>query len=224
MFVWQQSNTIWRNSWGETGPKTTSLLIFEERGKKKSLWWRVMPPSVFCYSVSEETIAGAWQSLQTQGPEKGIKSAVFHQLHIPNISPGQADSARLPRKTYGIQLKGSSFSKTVSFSLNFLRRVGMNVLSFKKKKKKKKLRYCSVEKGLNSARTLPPFTLGVVQRCVCFQKCEQTFVIITCHFHPPAFKKISGGKNTHVHFLWFAGGSWESSVLERRRCFENAEN
>lgn len=54
--------------------------------------------------------------------KKGIKSPVFHQFNIPNISPSQADSTRLPKKTYGIQLKGSSFSKTVSFSLNFLRR------------------------------------------------------------------------------------------------------
>lgn len=54
-----------------------------------------------------------------------------------------------------------------------------------------------MKKGLNSARTLPPFNLGVVQRCVCLQKCEQTFVIITCHFHPGPLKKSEGGGVTH---------------------------
>lgn len=61
----------------------------------------------------------------------------------------------------------------------------MNVLSLKKKKKT-----ATLKKGLDSERTLPPFTLGVVQRCVCFQKCEQTFVIITCHFHPHPLKEL----------------------------------
>lgn len=51
-----------------------------------------------------------------------------------------------------------------------------------------------MKRGLDSAGTLPPFTLSVVQRCVCFQKCDQTFVIITGHFHPRALKgPLKGG-------------------------------
>lgn len=134
-----------------------------------------------------------------------MKSPVFHQFNIPNISPSQADSTHLPKKTYGIQLKGSSFSKTV-FQSKLLKEVGMNVLSFKKKKKKKST--AMLKKGLNSARTLPPFTFSVVQRCVCFQKCEQTFVIITCHFHPKPLKKLKAEK---MHKLW-SGGNWKFSV------------
>lgn len=128
--------------------------------------------------------------------ETGMKGPVFHQFNIPNISPSQADSTHLPKTTYGIQLKGSSFSKTVSFSLNFLRRSVWTC--FRLKKKKKSRGTATLKKGLNSARTLPPFTLGVVQRCVCFQKCEQTFVIISCHFHPEPLKKLWVRKNAQV--------------------------
>lgn len=114
-----------------------------------------------------------------------MKSTVFHQLNISHISFSQADMPRLPKITYGIRLKGSSFLKTASFSLNFLGSRYERAFTTKKKK----WGTWAVKKGLNSARTLPPFNLGVVQRCVCFQKCEQTFVIITCHFHPGPLKK-----------------------------------
>lgn len=50
-----------------------------------------------------------------------MKSTVFRQLNISNISLSQVDIPRLPKITYGIQLKGSSFLKTASFSLTFLR-------------------------------------------------------------------------------------------------------
>ena len=72
-------------------------------------------------------MSGVWHR------KRGMKSPVFHQFTIPNISPSQADRTHLPKKTYGIQLKGSSFSKTVSFSLNFLRRSVWTC--FRKKKK-----------------------------------------------------------------------------------------
>lgn len=55
-----------------------------------------------------------------RSPLKGIKSPVFRQFNIHCISEGQADSAALPRQTYGIRLKGSSFLRRPS-SLNFLR-------------------------------------------------------------------------------------------------------
>lgn len=101
-----------------------------QHSQKHSLWLYSM--AHFCHPVFGviQYQRRQWQ-VSDRGPagwylnttlKKGIKSPVFHQFNIPNISPGQADSTRLPKKTYGIQLKGSSFSKTVSFSLNFLRR------------------------------------------------------------------------------------------------------
>lgn len=74
-------------------------------------------PSIRHYPISAETMSYLNTNLK-----KGIRNPVFHHFNIPNISPCQADSTPLPKKTHGIQLKGSSFSKTVSFSLNFLRR------------------------------------------------------------------------------------------------------
>lgn len=80
----------------------------------------------FCHSVLSGIETRQWQvsdiEAQNRSIKKGMKGPVFHQFNIPNISPSQADSTHLPKTTYGIQLKGSSFSKTVSFSLNFLRR------------------------------------------------------------------------------------------------------
>lgn len=72
-----------------------------------------------------------------------MKSTVFHQLNISHISFSQADSPRLPKITYGIRLKGSSFLKTASFSLNFLRSRYERAFT---QKKKKKVRYLSGEK------------------------------------------------------------------------------
>lgn len=63
-----------------------------------------------------------------------MKSTVFHQLNISHISFSQADSPRLPKITYGIRLKGSSFLKTASFSLNFLRSRYERAFTQKKKK------------------------------------------------------------------------------------------
>lgn len=71
-----------------------------------------------------------------------MKSTVFHQLNISHISFSQADSPRLPKITYGIRLKGSSFLKTASFSLNFLRSRYERAFT----QKKKKVRYLSGEK------------------------------------------------------------------------------
>lgn len=92
---------------------------------------------VFIFTPSQtETMAGVWHAASKQGHQKkwGMKSPVFHQFNIPNIGRGQADSAHLPRKTYGIQLKGCSFSKTVSLSLNFLRRSLWPCFRLEKKK------------------------------------------------------------------------------------------
>lgn len=83
---------------------------------------------------------------------KGIKSSVFHQFNIHSISEGQADSAALPRQTYGIRLKGSSFLRRPS-SLNFLRSRYERAL-FKK--------VLPLSKSLDSVETLLPFTLRVV--------------------------------------------------------------
>lgn len=136
-------------------------------------------PSIRHYPISAETMSYLNTNLK-----KGIRNPVFHHFNIPNISPCQADSTPLPKKTHGIQLKGSSFSKTVSFSLNFLRRSVRTCFHLKKTP-------AMLKKGLDSAGTLPPFTLHVVQRCVCFEKCEQTFVIITWHFHPHSLKEFA---------------------------------
>lgn len=116
-----------------------------------------------------------------------MKSTVFRQLNISNISLSQADIPPLPKITYGIWLKGSSFLKNSLLQSKLLKESLWTC--FHLEKKKKEWGSWAVKKGLNSARTLPPFTLGVVQRCVCFQKCEQTFVTISCHFHPGPLKK-----------------------------------
>lgn len=112
--------------------------------KNTSAMSRIFSGTFFCYSTSSDALC---QKKQWQVPsggsaswypnttlENGIKSPVFHQFNIPNISRSQADSNRSPTKTYGIQLKGSSFSKTVSFSLNFLRRSVWTCFRFLKKK------------------------------------------------------------------------------------------
>lgn len=65
-----------------------------------------------------------------------MKSTVFHQLNISHISFSQADIPRLPKITYGIRLKGSSFLKTASFSLNFLRSRYERAFTQREKKKK----------------------------------------------------------------------------------------
>lgn len=87
-----------------------------------------------------------------RSPLKGIKSPVFRQFNIHCISEGQADSATLPRQTYGIRLKGSSFLRRPS-SLNFLRSRYERAL-FKK--------VLPLSKSLDSVETLLPFTLRVV--------------------------------------------------------------
>lgn len=87
-----------------------------------------------------------------RSPLKGIKSPVFRQFNIHCISEGQADSAALPRQTYGIRLKGSSFLRRPS-SLNFLRSRYERAL-FKK--------VLPLSKSLDSVETLLPFTLRVV--------------------------------------------------------------
>lgn len=100
---------------------------------------------VFKSHSQHGTLRWQWQVSDKQALDrsirKGMNGPVFHQFNIPNISPSQADSTHLPKTTYGIQLKGSSFSKTVSFSLNFLRRSVWTCFRLKKKKK-----YCDVEK------------------------------------------------------------------------------
>lgn len=140
--------------------------------------------------------------------KKGIKSPVFHQFNIPNISPGQADSTRLPKKTYGIQLKGSSFSKTVSFSLNFLRRLVWTCFRLKKKKKVEVLQCWRSEFSQDTATFHP--------RC-CSKVCllSKMWANLRHHYLPfssLAFKGTLRGKNTQVNFLWFAGGYRKSSI------------
>lgn len=109
----------------------------------------------------KQTMAGVWQAASKHNYQEkrgGWRVLCSVKFNIPDISAGQADSAHLPRKTYGIQLKGSSFSKTVSLSLNFLRR-SVGPCFRLEKKKKKELRYYDAEKSSEFSQDTATFHL-----------------------------------------------------------------
>lgn len=121
-----------------------------------------------------------------------MKSTVFRQLNISNISLSQADIPPLPKITYGIQLKGSSFLQTASFSLNFLRSRYERAFT-----SKKKVRYLSDEKRSEFSQDTATFHPRCCSKVCLLSKFEQTFVIISCHFLLVPLKK----KNVKVVIL-----------------------
>lgn len=111
------------------------------------------------------------------------ESCVQSSLISPTSAPAKQTAPICQGKHMGFSWRAPVFQKTVSLSPNFLRRSVWPCFRLEKKKKSS-WGTTTLKKARNSVRTLPPFTFSVVQRCVCFQKCEQTFVIIRCHFHP----------------------------------------
>lgn len=106
-------------------------------------------------------------------PQKRDQEPCVPSVSYPQHQPLPSRQHSSAKENTWDSAEGLQFFKNSLFQSKLLKEVGTNVLSFERKKP------AMLKKGLDSAGTLPPFTLHVVQRCVCFEKCEQTFVIVT---------------------------------------------
>lgn len=140
------------------------------------------PPS--SWQVSDTSWLCCYQS---QRFEEGMKSSVFQRFNTATRGrPGRRRSPPQPpppaKENIWDSAERLQFFRNSLLQSKLLKEVGMR------------------GESLDRAGTLTPFTPGVVLRCVCFQKCAQTFVIITCHLHPELLERGFRRRNSLFSF------------------------